>query len=235
LSSETTTAKKPSASLTDSAYAILRRQIITCALAPGEVVTEARLAADIGLGKTPTRDALARLASEGLVQPMTRKGYEVLPLTIGDVAHLYETFRIIGSAAAALVAERGSPETIKRLRTVSWEWAPEEGARPAEPDEVRAAPFALVFEAAGNPIVAEMARPVVARFERLMNFALLHGSWADREHAELRAAVHEAWERRDAEAAREAMLALLDFGEQEVARILVSLDAVRNAPLTAAR
>src|SRR6516165_6458464 len=51
----------------DTAYAELKRRIIHCALAPGERFTEAQLASETGIGKTPVREALTRLIQEGLV------------------------------------------------------------------------------------------------------------------------------------------------------------------------
>ncbi|HWI74699.1 MAG TPA: GntR family transcriptional regulator [Baekduia sp.] len=225
-----------SGSLTDAAYAALRRRIISCELEPGQTVTESRLAEEIGFGKTPTRDALARLASDRLVRPMTRVGYEVTPLTMGDVAYLFETWRVIVCEASAIVAERADDDTRARVRELTLDWAPGE---PLDPTEVRdhldSAPFGAIFVATGNPIMIEMARPVVGLFERLMNFALLHGSWRDAAFAERRDAIHEAWERHDPDAARVAMREMVDFGEREVARILGSLDSVMNAPLGVSR
>lgn len=63
-----------STSLTDEAYAALEERIVTLEMAPGTFVSEQALAQDIGLGRTPIREALQRLAREGLVAILPRKG-----------------------------------------------------------------------------------------------------------------------------------------------------------------
>ena len=60
--------------LTDRAWRALEEEIVTLKIAPGSVVSEAGLSARLGLGRTPVREALQRLASEGLVQILPRRG-----------------------------------------------------------------------------------------------------------------------------------------------------------------
>jgi DNA-binding GntR family transcriptional regulator len=87
-------------SLADDAYALIRRRIIDCRLAPGQQVTEGQLVAELGIGKTPVREALLRLAQEGLVQPIRRSGYRVAPITLRDVRDLFGLRLILEPAAA---------------------------------------------------------------------------------------------------------------------------------------
>lgn len=74
------TARKSSGSLpraesqTDQAYNVLEERIVTLSLEPGSVLSEARLAAELGFGRTPIREALQRLARESLVVILPRKG-----------------------------------------------------------------------------------------------------------------------------------------------------------------
>ncbi len=63
-----------SESLTERAYRELEEQIVTLRLAPGAVVTEASLALRLGIGRTPIREALQRLARERLVVILPRRG-----------------------------------------------------------------------------------------------------------------------------------------------------------------
>ena len=76
------------ASLADEAYAALRDRIVDCRLAPGLRVTEKQLAAELGVGHTPVRQALARLDNDGLVKTLPRRGYQITPLTIESVNEL---------------------------------------------------------------------------------------------------------------------------------------------------
>ena len=95
-------------SLADEAYEALRERIVDCRLAPGSRVTERQLAADLGFGLTPVRQALARLDSEDLVRTLPRRGYQITPLTIESVNDLFQVWRILGPAIAEL-AGRNMP------------------------------------------------------------------------------------------------------------------------------
>jgi len=99
-------------SLADEAYVALRERIVDCRLAPGLRITERQLAADLGIGLTPVRQALARLDSENLVRTLPRRGYQVTPLTIGSVNELFQVWRILGPAIAEL-AGRNMPTDIR--------------------------------------------------------------------------------------------------------------------------
>lgn len=92
-------------SLADEAYEALRERIVDCRLAPGARVTERQLAADLGFGLTPVRQALARLDSEELVRTLPRRGYQVTPLTIESVNDLFQVWRILGPAIAELAGK----------------------------------------------------------------------------------------------------------------------------------
>ena len=61
-------------SLTDQAYQELEERIVTLQLQPGEVLSEAALSEQLGIGRTPIREALQRLAREGLILILPRKG-----------------------------------------------------------------------------------------------------------------------------------------------------------------
>ena len=77
------TADPADASLTNQAYARLEELIVTLQLAPGEVVSEAALSDKVGIGRTPIREALHRLARERLVTILPRRGIIVTEINIG--------------------------------------------------------------------------------------------------------------------------------------------------------
>lgn len=93
----------------------MRRDIIRCRLAPGQEVTESGLAERYGVGKTPIREGLARLAHERLVQPLPRIGYRVTPITLSDTKELLAFRRIVESEAARLAAGRCNIPQLRRL------------------------------------------------------------------------------------------------------------------------
>lgn len=76
-----------STSISDHAYAELARAIATCRLRPGSPIKERTDAARLGMSRTPFRQALHRLALEGLVVSMPKRGTYVTPLDPADVEH----------------------------------------------------------------------------------------------------------------------------------------------------
>src|ERR1700749_1005577 len=103
-------------SLTDVVYETIRDAIINKAIAPGARLTEAALAEQLNVSKTPVREALLKLRQIGLVEPTGRRGGRVtLPSRI-SIEHAYETRRGLESFAAEIVAERGSTADIKIIR-----------------------------------------------------------------------------------------------------------------------
>ncbi len=88
----------------NDAYLRLRQLIITCALEPGENVSEAELAERLQMSKTPVREALLRLRSEGFVETFPRRGYRVLPITLADMNQLLDARVVLEGGAAAFAA-----------------------------------------------------------------------------------------------------------------------------------
>ena len=99
-------------------YTKLRRDIISLALAPGELLVESALAHRFGVSKAPIREALAILQRDGLVESLSRKGYLVTPITIDDVHDLFEVRVALEGAAAELAATRITPREIDHLATL---------------------------------------------------------------------------------------------------------------------
>ncbi|BCP56084.1 GntR family transcriptional regulator [Kaistia sp. 32K] len=106
---------KKSVSLTDSVYAMLRSEILTCVLEPGSEVSEAELAERFEVSKTPVREALAKLRSEGLVKTFPRRGYQVVPVTFGDMNELFDLRNILEAGAAELACARITDAEIANL------------------------------------------------------------------------------------------------------------------------
>ena len=102
-------------SLSDQAYDSIKQAIITCALEPGEQIVQSQLAERYGIGTTPVREALQRLAQEGFVRSVPRFGYVVTPVTFSDVQEIFELRAILESAAVGLAAVRGTSEQLQRI------------------------------------------------------------------------------------------------------------------------
>ncbi len=98
-----TTLERPR-SLRDQIHDRLRRAILTGSLAPGTPVVESELAETFGASRTPIREALRRLESEGLVEPRGLRGSVVRELRADELACIYE----IREALESLAARRAS-------------------------------------------------------------------------------------------------------------------------------
>jgi DNA-binding GntR family transcriptional regulator len=96
--------------LTDLAYARLEEMIATLLLAPGEFLSEQVLAETVGLGRTPIREALQRLAREGLVAILPRRGVQVTPIDARDQLLVIEVRREIERLISRSAAARATRE-----------------------------------------------------------------------------------------------------------------------------
>jgi DNA-binding GntR family transcriptional regulator len=101
---------QPAPSLTDRAYAEIEELIITLKLAPGSVVSESDLQTWLGIGRTPVREALHRLAREKLVTILPRRGIIVSAIDIAQQLLLLEVRREIERLIARSAARRASDE-----------------------------------------------------------------------------------------------------------------------------
>ncbi len=106
-------------SLGTVAHDTLRDAILQCELAPGAAITEARLAADYGLGRAAVRAALTRLMQERLVDVVPRRGYVVAPVTLKRVADLFGLRMILEPASAGLAAARADDSLIDELERLN--------------------------------------------------------------------------------------------------------------------
>ncbi|AWN40782.1 GntR family transcriptional regulator [Methylobacterium durans] len=100
----------PDLTLTEKAYQQLEELITTLVLPPGMVLGEQNLVQRLGIGRTPIREALQRLARDGLVVVMPRRGILVSEINIRTQLRLLETRRVLERLIARLAAERATQE-----------------------------------------------------------------------------------------------------------------------------
>src|SRR2546426_1663916 len=93
-------------SQSEEAYQRILERIVRLEMAPGSVVNEARLRADLSIGRTPIREALQRLAHENLVRSVPHRGTFVTDVNITDLARITEVRVVLEGCAAHLAAER---------------------------------------------------------------------------------------------------------------------------------
>jgi DNA-binding GntR family transcriptional regulator len=105
-------------SLAEQAYQLLVKKIVRLELAPGAVLAEKALMVELGIGRTPIREALQRLAIEGLVSHLPNRGMFVSDISVTSVQHIYEFRALIDGYASRLAATRASGEDVRELAAI---------------------------------------------------------------------------------------------------------------------
>ncbi len=103
-------------------YERVRESILRLKLPPGADLDESSLEREFGLSRTPVREALIRLASEGLVVLLPNRGARVTPIDISDVPQLFEALELCQRATIRWVAARRTPEDVAEMRRLNREF-----------------------------------------------------------------------------------------------------------------
>lgn len=154
-------------SATRRAYRVLERMIVTLELAPASVTTEGALIERIGLGRTPVREAIQRLAWEGLLEVRARAGLAVAPLHASDWVKVIDARRGVEAVLARAAARHATRETAQRFHdaALSMRKAVISGNVFAFLQADKALDEAMA-EASGNPFAALVAAPLQTHSRR---------------------------------------------------------------------
>ena len=109
----------PAPSLTDRAYADIEEMIVFLKLAPGSAISEAELSNHLGIGRTPIREALQRLARERLVAILPRRGIIVSPIDVAAQLRLLEVRRELERLIVRRAARRATEAERSRFRLLA--------------------------------------------------------------------------------------------------------------------
>ena len=105
--------------LTQQAYDLLRTKIITKEILPGTRLVDSTLAQQYGISRTPMRDAIRKLAEEGLVTPSSTKGYFVYKPTLKDIEEIFEIREMIDIAVTTKVITKILPQNPAALEKIT--------------------------------------------------------------------------------------------------------------------
>jgi DNA-binding GntR family transcriptional regulator len=145
------------ASLADRAYHELRDQLVLLDIQPGSAINEGQLSAQLGLGRTPLREALKKLELDHLVASFPRRGTFATQVDITDLANISELRQALEPLAAARAARSATPA----VRTELADTAAQIAALNPETEQRRSlmaydlAVHRLIYRAAGNPHLEE--------------------------------------------------------------------------------
>jgi len=197
-------------SLSDVAYQALREHVLNLTLPAGELLNERRICDLLGLGRTPVHQALQRLHQEGFIEVVPRKGILVKPDSVSKIIDLLDARSIIEPVLAGRAASLAKPDDIEELKHIAApidDFGAHANGEPGSVDrfiERDRAFHAKLAAISGSSVLMEMQKSL---HERAMRFwySDLWRTLDEHKAATEHAAVIDAIERGDAEAAAAAM------------------------------
>jgi DNA-binding GntR family transcriptional regulator len=228
--SSDTSEQEPSRAQT--AYEDIKRRIIRLEIPPGATFTEGQIAAELGLSKTPVREALAQLRRERLVEIDARSGCRAAPVTLKDTMEVGAFRGLLEGEAASLAASR--PIDIEQLRALDSlcqsSYHPQDPASVDEFLERNTEFHCTVARAGGNVRLAAALEEVLHQLERLFRIGLLYSSRADEivhEHQDLLGAIMSG----DPDMARSVALAQARTSQKMIVDALLSSPDILDASI----
>ncbi|MGG7519447.1 GntR family transcriptional regulator [Allorhizobium undicola] len=176
-------------------YDELRDEILNLILAPGSAIDEVQLAERFGMSRTPIREALVRLAGEGLIESLPNRTTMVAPIDFLNMHHYFDALTLMYRATTRLAAQHHKAEDLQRIRALQGEFSQAVVAQDARAMIATNAAFHLsIAEAGGNTYFTSLFRRLLDEGRRLLR--LYYQSYQDRlpsrfvdEHDEMIAAI----------------------------------------------
>jgi DNA-binding GntR family transcriptional regulator len=141
-------------------------------LAPFSVIDERALMEELELGRTPIREALHRLAAEGLVNIIPRRGMFVANISITDLQKIFEVRIVLVGFCARLAAQRITEEQIAQMEAILQDLEPVQNGDSEALMAIDERFQALLYQAADNEFLAETLGRLYAQSLRLWYLAL---------------------------------------------------------------
>lgn len=181
----------------ERAYEVLRGEILEWDLPPGAVLGEVELAERLGISRTPVREALSRLVSDGLAEQAPGRGVVVSDLSLEQAEHLFDLRIALESLLARRAAQRATAEQAAAMADLADRFTGavghlEAGGDPRDYYRLTTALDAGLDEAADNPYLVSTLRTLrlhLARLRRLAAHDPGRLAVSAAEHADIAAAV----------------------------------------------
>jgi len=171
------TETRRSADSSEKAYQAIRQMLVEFILKPEERLNEVQLSRHLGVSRTPIREALNRLASEGFVSTVPNRGFFVRSLNIEGLLGLYELRSIVECAAFKLMCQRADNTQLLRLKTY-WD-SQVEGYQDLPPDAILSIDegfHLLIAELSGNPEIVNTLESINARIRFIRRIQIEHAT-----------------------------------------------------------
>ena len=209
-------------SLADQATRLIEELVVLSELAPGSTVTEQELCDRIGLGRTPVREAVQRLAAQRLLKVLPRRGIVVTQVEAMEYLGLLETRRVLNRLMVSLAAVRASQDQRAELQDCVLAMSAaiqRDDLKEYMRQDHRC--YEIVQEAAGNPSLLQAMEPLHAHCRRF--WCIYRHAWDLEEAALGQMAVMKAVIRGDEDGAGAASDAQMDYLDR-FARTALDLD-----------
>ena len=165
--------------LADRAYHAVRAQILDGRIAPGEFIREDELSEAMEVSRTPIREALGRLASEGFLERLPHRGFRVPEESVEDLLELYPIIASLDLLAGRLALPRLTSEDVARLREINDQLKEAEGREDVQAlIELNNRFHHLFSERSGSHRLCSLLDDLRAQLMRLE-----HWYYSDGEHA----------------------------------------------------
>jgi DNA-binding GntR family transcriptional regulator len=105
-------------SQSETAYQLIRERLHNRQYLPGDLLSEASLARQFGMSRTPVREAVRRLAQEGLLNVLPKRGIVVASFSVDDIEQIYAIREVLEGLASRLAAARISEQGVARLKQI---------------------------------------------------------------------------------------------------------------------
>lgn len=203
--------------LTDRVYRVIKDRILSQEIEVGSRLRDEEIAQQLGVSRTPVREAVLRLSREGLVEIIPRSGTRVRTFSEEDLEHIFDLRIALEALAIRKAVARIEPEQIKRLRSmhVKAELALQQGdAKPALEFDTQM--HRVILEASGNPRLQEIMVTIndyVALFRNIGARTPYHRGYTYRHREIIR-----ALERRDPDMGARMLSEHIEVAKKELFR-----------------
>jgi DNA-binding GntR family transcriptional regulator len=157
-----------SQTLAERAYQAVRDRILANALTPGTYVREEELALAMGVSRTPVREALSRMATEGFLERLPHRGFRVAERSMDELVHVYTVLQSLELLASELAFPRITPADLARLEEANAGFAGAVAANDVEAAvDLNDRFHHILAERSGNPVLSRLLEDLRSQVHRL--------------------------------------------------------------------
>lgn len=166
--------------LKNRAYEMIKKRVITCEYPPDTLLNEAQLAESLGFSRTPTREAIIQLESEGFLRVIPKKGILVTPITPSEIYQIFEVRSRIEPIVLKMAESNLEEEVLEDFRTKILT----PGTDMASGYRLDTAIHLYFVERCGNSYLTEMMQKVFDRNSRVIIASRQNGLHLDQSRLE---------------------------------------------------